>query len=944
MTGDIAVVGLDCAFPGADGAEGYWDLLTRGTDVIRAVPEQRWDPREFTGGAGSTGSTSSAGADDPASGTAGASGLSRGGFLADADAFDNDFFAVTPRDAAAMDPQHRLLLQCAWRAAEDAGHVPLELSGRDVGVFIGAMTSEWGQVHLSDFGRVTSQLGVGSSTSMAANRISYHLGLHGPSMVVDTACSSALVAVHLACNALLAGECEQALAGGVNLALTPALGIAYAQLGVASAAGRCLPFGAEADGIVRSDGVGLVMLRRVEDALADGQQIYAVLRGTAVNQNGRGNGLTAPNRWSQQAVVAAAYRRAGVSPNQVRFLEAHGTGTALGDMIEVSALGDLHAVEREQPCAIGSVKGNLGHSEGAAGIAGLIKVALALRHRLVPASRFGTRENPQLRLRERGLTLLKTPLRLPPGEIVAGVSSFGIGGTNAHAVLASAPRARRTGTPGRVRGSTEQASVGVFTVTADTPEALRRNLLTQADALARRPRADAAGLCRTSNRVKTGLPCRSAVVARDTAELVAGLRAAAGTELAPGGFQPGGFQPGGAPTLAFLLDGDDAAHPGMTVRLYRESALYRRFLDEVDGVLHPHLGTSVRELLLSEDPRVTAPPLARATVFAVGWAMVRTLTELGLRPAVFLGHQAGEYAAMVLSGALSLPEAAALVAGAQAEDADAAFGTGPGLASGEGQRPFFSTGHPAAGGPEAALDALLDTAVPTHLVAVGPGTGLLDLLRRTGRLPHARLLYPAPTPHAGGWELAELLATAYQDGIDLSWERLYPEHSRSRERLAPYVFDTARRFWTSGPVGACRPSPPAEPTTVSYAATVPRAPTATGPAGEPSSDVDDPVRDAVIAAVVDVTDYSPEQVVYGARFYEDLGFDSVMLLNLKDALDAHLPQTSGVSMHQLLPELHSVEVLTAFLSEWISARGVPAADCGGRRPSTGERTVEGVRV
>ena len=427
----VAVVGLDCVFPAAHGIEAYWDLLMRGGDAIGPLPADRGGP----------------GFDDTV----------RGGFIDDAAVFDNDFFTIAPREAAAMDPQQRILLQCAWRALEDSGRSPSSLADSDTGVFVGVMGSEWAQLHMADYARVTPQIGAGSSAGMTANRISYHLNLKGPSLAVDTACSSSLVAVHLAVNSLLSGECSTALAAGVNIVLTPALGLVYRAMGLTAPDGRCKPFSMDADGIGRSDGAGVVVLRRLEDALADHQRVYAVIRGTAVNQDGRSNGVTAPSRWSQQAVVAAAYRRAGVGADQVRFVEAHGTGTTLGDIIECAALGEVHAVPRDEPCAIGSVKGNIGHTEGAAGIAGLIKTALALHHRIVPASRFAARENPQLRLTERGLSLLKAPVRLPAGEVVAGVSSFGMGGTNAHAVLASAPRVPRLAERG-------PAAAGVCTV------------------------------------------------------------------------------------------------------------------------------------------------------------------------------------------------------------------------------------------------------------------------------------------------------------------------------------------------------------------------------------------------------------------------------------------------------------------------------------------------
>ncbi|MFP3992328.1 beta-ketoacyl synthase N-terminal-like domain-containing protein [Streptomyces sp. E11-3] len=986
---DIAIVGLDCAFPGARGTDAYWDLLMHGRDPLGDIPEQRWDPRDFT-----RETAGSARCD-----------ITRGGFVEDADSFDNDFFAVSPREAAAMDPQQRLLLQCAWRATEDSGQAPGQLDRKNIGVFIGALGSEWAQVHLSDYPRVTSQLGAGSSAGMAANRISYHLGFTGPSLVVDTACSSSLVAVHLACNALLAGECDQALAGGVNLALTPALGIVYTQLGVASASGRCRPFGAEADGIVRSDGVGVVVLRRLEDALADGQQVYAVIRGTAVNQDGRSHGITAPNRWSQQAVVEAAYRRAGVRPEQVRFLEAHGTGTALGDMIEASALGGVHAVEREQPCAIGSVKGNIGHTEGAAGIAGLIKVALALRHRVVPAARFGSRENPQLRLRERGLSLLKAPLRLPPGEVVAGLSSFGMGGTNAHAVLASAPRtgsrAAGRGRGGRLHPVREQRpAAGVFTLTADTPDALRRNLIAQAELIGKRPRGDSAGLCWTSNRAKTGLPYRCAVVARDTVELAAQLRATADDERLSAGVID---RPASAPTVAFLFSGQGSHFPAMTAGLYQDCATYRHFMDEADAALSPYTGASVRDLILAADPRVHQTAFTQPALFAVGYALARTLVELGIEPEALLGHGVGEFAAAVIGGALSLADAARLVAArgalmqylpsggamyavragqdtlrelVEAEpDVEFAAFNGPrdvvlsgsrpalerlvdGLAE-HGVRgrdlgvahafhsalmepaaerfaavvsaldtapsriPFFSTlrGGPTGDDPldgaywtaqarqpvrfDAALASLTETVAPTHLLEIGPGLDLHALARRAGLPAGVQLLHPSPGEKAGGRELVELVAALYRAGLNPAWDALYPPEQRVPERLAPYAFSTAHRFWTKEPAPAAvrrRPVSVERPRTVD------------DPAGKPA----DPVLAAVLTAVSEVGAYDPGRVVPSARFYEDLGFDSVMLMQLKDVLETQLPQAGGVSVQQLLPALHSVATLADFLSEWIT--------------------------
>ena len=418
---DIAIVGLDCRFPKADDPAALWKLLLDGGDGIDEIPAERWNAAELH--------------------RDGSINHRAGGLISDADAFDNEFFGITPREAEAMDPQQRLLLQTAWRALENATLDPRGQAGSNTGVFVGVMANEWAHLHMSDYREITAQDGSGNGYFMTANRLSYQLDFKGPSLAVDTACSSSLVAVHLAAQALRNAECDQAVAAGVNLTLTPALNVFYTKAGLAAPDGRCKPFSGKADGIGRGEGVAVVVLRRLEDAVAAGLPIYAVIKGSAVNSDGRSNGITAPNRWAQQQVVASACQSAGIVPEQITFLEAHGTGTLLGDMIEAKALAHAHRSRRETPCAIGSIKGNLGHTEGAAGIAGLIKVVLSLHHRVVPPSRFAETENEQLRLADSGLRMLSEPMELPAETVHAGVSSFGLGGTNCHMVLASAPAA-----------------------------------------------------------------------------------------------------------------------------------------------------------------------------------------------------------------------------------------------------------------------------------------------------------------------------------------------------------------------------------------------------------------------------------------------------------------------------------------------------------------------
>ncbi|GAA2939117.1 type I polyketide synthase [Streptomyces enissocaesilis] len=1001
----IAIVGIDCRFPGAPDTGAYWDLLMRSGDGVGEVPRQRWDAREFHSTAGSEGRTNT----------------TEGGFITDPDAFDNEFFTISPREAAAMDPQQRLLLQSAWRAVEDAGIAPQRLAGSPTGVFVGIMGNEWAQLHLTDYAKVTAQAGSGNGYCMTANRISYHLDLKGPSLAVDTACSSSLVAVHLASNALLSGECDTVIAGGVNVALTPALSIFYTQAGLSAPDGRCKPFSADANGIGRGEGVGVVVLRRLADAVADGQRVYAVIRGTAVNQDGRSNGITAPNRWAQQDVLGAAYRRAGVEASEVVFTEAHGTGTVLGDMMEVKALGHHHGGRDGKPMALGSVKGNLGHTEGAAGIAGMIKVALALHHRTVPASRFAAKENSGLKLREHGLRLLKAPLRLPATPSVAGLSSFGMGGTNAHAVLESAPphAARPRPRPAAVPGGIGSA---VFTVTAPTADALRRNLLAQADTAAAR-RVPVGALSWTSNHVKSGHRYRFAVAASDTAELVAGLReAVADPDLLA---RLTGL-PAGRPRTAFLFTGQGSQYPAMTAGLYRDSALYRAFLDEADAALLPHTGRSVRDLILGGDEAVHRTRWTQPALFAVGYALGRTLAELGVRPALLLGHSVGEYAAACLAGALPLEGAARLIAargelmqelpegggmmsvrapadslrervaaeplvgvaavngpqatvlsgdlaalariesGLQAEDvrtrrlqvshafhsplmrpmldrfALIATEVGGGVPEvpvystvrgrvldGEAMDAAYWVEH--VGAPVLFADAaarLLEDGA-THLVEAGPQPVLSGMVRLLGRASTAAPAHVLPVrgTESGGRDLATALAELYRGGTDPRWDAVYAPEERVPQRLAPYAFSDEHRYWTRDPVRGGATAETAGPAVVPQQRSAGREQGREQAAepGLPSAAVavldlgrgrtDGPVARAALEAVGQVGGYSGAELAPHSRLYEDLGFDSVMIMELKNRLEERLTGLASLTVQDLLPRLSSIGDLISYLHE-----------------------------
>ncbi|MCW6011239.1 type I polyketide synthase, partial [Micromonospora sp. CPCC 205371] len=431
----IAIVGIGCRFPGgADHPDTLWRLLTEGRDAIGAVPPERWHAFRAAGKS--------------------ASGAARwGGFLDDVAGFDAEFFGISAGEARLMDPQQRLLLEVTWEALQHAAIDPARLAGTRTGVYVGICVSEYAHLTTAALDAVEGWTATGGALSIAANRLSYLLDLRGPSMAVDSACSSSLVATHLAVRSLRSGETDCALVGGVNLMLLPALTVAFGQGGGLAPGGRCRPFDAAAEGIVRAEGCGMIVLKRLSDATRDGDRVIAVVRGSAVNSGGRSGALVAPNPKAQEQVLREAYADAGLDPAAVDYVEAHGTGTPLGDPIEAGALGAVCGAGRPpgDPLLIGSIKSNLGHLEAAAGVAGVIKAALVLRHGVVPPSLHFEQPNPHIRFKDWGLRVPTTsqPLARRGRPARAGVSAFGFGGTNAHVVLEAAPAAAPSEPEGR---------------------------------------------------------------------------------------------------------------------------------------------------------------------------------------------------------------------------------------------------------------------------------------------------------------------------------------------------------------------------------------------------------------------------------------------------------------------------------------------------------------
>ena len=650
----IAITGIGCRFPGAKNQQEFWQMLCEGVDAIREVPAERWDINRFY---------------DENVLRPGKMNTRWGGFLDKIDEFDAHFFGVSPREAERMDPQQRLLLEVAWEALEDAGLPPANLAGSPTGVFVGIANSDYSRMQFRDLELSDAYAGTGSASSIAANRISYFLDCRGPSMAIDTACSSSLVAVHLACQSIWRGEATLALAGGVNVMLSPEVTVNFTKSGFMAPDGRCKAFDAKANGYVRSEGAGIVVLKPLKQALEAGDSIYAVIRGSAVNQDGRTNGLTAPNRQSQEAVLRLAYLRAGVPPGQVQYVEAHGTGTSLGDPIEVMALGNVLAADRlpENTCRIGSVKTNIGHLEAAAGIAGLIKVALSLKHGMIPPSLHFNEPNPYIPFADLSVcvqtTLTPWPVHgYPP---CAGVSSFGFGGTNAHVVLEGVvqPQPDVAHIVSPVSRSFRQPYL--LPLSAHNPAALRslaqayRDVLTAPDTKDTMPLAN---ICYTASTRRNHHDYRLALLAHTRDEFARCLEMyLRGEEYH--GLHAGRKKAGSGPQLVFIFPGQGAQWIGMGRQLLEREPVFTGAMDDCEEAMQPYVNWSLRSVLTSEDGAAMLERIdvIQPTLFAIEVSLAALWRSWGVVPHAVVGHSMGEVAAAYIAGALSLEDATRVI-------------------------------------------------------------------------------------------------------------------------------------------------------------------------------------------------------------------------------------------------------------------------------------------
>ena len=635
----IAIVGAGLRLPGGiRDFTSFAAALAKGVDAITAIPADRWDIESYY---------------DPDPDAPGRMITRQGGFLKDIDKFDAEFFGVAPREAASMDPQQRLLLEVAWEAFEHAAIPAGGLKGMPVGIFLGIANGDYGRALFAHPDQLDVYASTGNAHSVAAGRLAYILGLTGPTLAVDTACSSSLVALHLACQSLRNKECDLALAGGVNAILTPEMNIIFSHGRMMAADGRCKSFDARADGYVRSEGCVLLVLRRLSDALNLGERVLGVVRGTAVNQDGRSGGLTAPNGPAQSAVINAALRSAGVGANEISYVETHGTGTPLGDPIEVGAIVEALCADRPAPLMIGSIKTNFGHLEAAAGIAGVLKVLAALQDRQIPPNLHFREGNPHIDWsRPIVVPTVQTPWTPDGGRRLAGVSSFGFAGCNAHAVIEEPPAAEQK--------QTLKRSAELLCLSARDPAALRDLAQKMREQVSKADRFELADICFTANAGRTHFTHRLATRGDSavgfTKSLDAFLRSGAEEELAVGSASAP------RPKIAFVFSGQGAQHAGMGSELYGSCPEFRAALDHCGRVLSPLLGIDLVSTILDVEASVDDVRIAQPATFAIQYALAAMWRSWGIEPALVLGHSLGEYAAACVAGIIPLEEALTLVA------------------------------------------------------------------------------------------------------------------------------------------------------------------------------------------------------------------------------------------------------------------------------------------
>jgi acyl transferase domain-containing protein len=743
-TEPIAIVGMGCRFPGgADSPEMFWKLLREGFDAVTEVPKDRYDVDEFyEADMSSTRSTNTR----------------WGAFIDNVADFDPAFFGISTREACDIDPQQRLLLEVSWQALENAGLAPAALAGSQTGVYVALASWDYSLVH----SEAPARGATGLALSIAANRISYFYDFHGPSMVTDSACSSSLVALDIASQALRNGDIDLAVVGGANFLLYPWSTVSLAQAGFMSPDGRCKTFDQTADGYVRGEGCGVVVLKRLADALSDGHQISGLICGTAVNHGGRSNGLTAPNGLAQQSAARLAIKKAGIQARQISYVEAHGTGTSLGDVVEMESLWAAIREGRgaDDVCYVGSVKTNMGHLEPASGVAGLIKVLVSLQHEEIPPHLHLKQINPDLNLDDR-VRIPMQPISWRRGEEprFAGVCSFGFGGTNGYGVIQEGP-ARRAVSPERER------PLHLLTISAKTQTALVELAKRYSAQLAAESTDSLSDVCYTANVGRTHFQHRLAARGSSRLEFRQSLDAFCAKSPAAA-LSYATVANSTPPRVAYVFSGWGSYHPGMGRQLFETQPLFRKIIQQCEEFVQ----AESQQPLLS----LNAPP----ALFALQFALAELWKSWGIEPSAVVGHGIGEYAAACVAGAFDWKEGIKLVTERSRLANAAAAG-----ASADATKTVFTT--------SSKRIAFNDSTGCDFLLEMGQPAG--SFTSNTGSNGAGRIV-PSLKKDEDEWEtLLSSLSTLYLSGAPVSWQGFDRDYGRRRVALPTYPFER-KRCW-----------------------------------------------------------------------------------------------------------------------------------------------------
>ena len=646
----IAIVGMSCRFPGgANNLESFWSLLANGRNAITEIPRERWDVDKYF---------------DSNQEAPGMMYVKKGGFISDVDKFDPQFFGIAPSEAVAMDPQQRLLLELTWEALENANESPQKVFDSNTGVFVGIASNDYLGIlkESANYDSLSMHSCTGTLLSVAAGRVAYAFGFRGPTMSIDTACSSSLVAIDAAVKKLQDGSCDRAVVGGVNLIVTPEYYIALSKMHALSPEGICKTFDESADGYARSEGCGVLVLKRLSEAVANRDHIWAVIRGSAVNQDGRSSSLTAPNGSAQVELLREALANADVKAADVSYFEAHGTGTPLGDPIEIGAIGKVLSENRnkENSLVIGTVKTNIGHTENASGMAGVIKTVLAMNHKQIPPHLHFKKLNPSIDLASIPAVLPLNLMEWKPinGKRIAGVSSFGFSGTNAHVVLEEAP------TPTGAAQDAEAERPGhVLCISAKEEGALRELSSRYAMHLEERVEQNLEDICYTAGVGRSHLEERLAIVGKTREELVSLLKRYSESGEGVAGVVRGTLPPGSASAkVAFLFSGQGSQYAGMGKELYEKEPVFKKAIDTCGRILEKYLKTPLTEVLFKRDSDlIHQTEYTQPCLFAIEYALSELWRSWGITPQAVMGHSVGEYVAATVSGAMSLEDGLKLI-------------------------------------------------------------------------------------------------------------------------------------------------------------------------------------------------------------------------------------------------------------------------------------------